>query len=411
VFDLEAERERRAHLNALWNRSKEDEMEEIEIRKELKQVEAQLRKLKKSGAHIMAAAASKGASNATGATAGVVPGSGPAFAPATSSAVASVAPSAASSRNPSRSVSPTTAASLFEATAVAVDHVMNSTAPVPTARTPYLQSGRLSPPNAGGGVGGISGSAGINKSLLARMDAVLEELKVDVSSLVPTKRVCDLYDVVRRDVLTLLVLQKNLFQKEAALESKRLKLSKMGGSLSGATPPLDEEALMGIVPPPPAPAAASAAGTTGNPMVRGAAAGTGGAAGSSGKSKGKQLKSPGSGKQKSTAAGTKQKGAPSDDTVNPGAKKGKESKDPKKPAGKRKRNKSDASTAGTASKMPPPTAGVATAEAGTETSAALAASTSAATPMAAPSSGSATQKSDDSKPAKKRAKKSAPPAS
>ena len=57
VFDLEKERERRAYLNALWNRTKAEELEEQELRKELQLIESQLRKLKKSGGHVLAARA------------------------------------------------------------------------------------------------------------------------------------------------------------------------------------------------------------------------------------------------------------------------------------------------------------------------------------------------------------------
>lgn len=195
TFDLEYERERRAHMEALWRRSKEEEAEEAELRKELKQVEAQLRKVKKSGGHILAAG------------------------------------SAPSSRNPSRSVSPMPGGGLE---ASALDQAFQSTAPTPMPQTPYLQSGRLVPPALGG-------SAGLNKTLLTRMDAVLEELKVP-ATIVATKRACDLYDQVRRDVLTLLVLQKNVNQKEGLLQSKRLKLAKMGGNVRA----VDEETLLGI---------------------------------------------------------------------------------------------------------------------------------------------------------------------
>jgi hypothetical protein len=101
--------------------------------------------------------------------------------------------------------------------------------------TPYLQSGRLAPPAVG---------AGVNKTLLTRMDTVLVELHIPVKP-IATKRVCDLYDAVRKDILTLLILQKKIIQKEGALQSKRLKLSKMGGDVQIP----DEESLLGITPP------------------------------------------------------------------------------------------------------------------------------------------------------------------
>jgi DNA methyltransferase 1-associated protein 1 len=220
VFDLTKERERRAHLDFLWNRTKEEEFEEAELRKELRLVEAQIRKLKKSGGHILAAASQR--------TGGV--------------------PSAASSQNPSRSVSPAVPPTNIDAGLL--DQCFASTAPTPVSGTPYLQSGRLVPPAVGGPLG-------LNKTTLKRMETVLGELKIPPRPL-PTKRVCDLYDSVRKGALTLLTLQKMVIQKEAQLQSKRLRLAKMGGG--GRV--VDEETLLGIAPPPAA--VASAPGSSSN---------------------------------------------------------------------------------------------------------------------------------------------------
>jgi DNA methyltransferase 1-associated protein 1 len=215
VFDLEHERERRKQMEALWNRTKEEEEEEAALRKELKQVEAQLRKLKKSGAHILAAGTFAATGKGVGAT-GLVS-------------------SAASSRNPSRAATPVHPLGSSEGTSPALlDQAFVSTAPKPTPQTPYLQSGRLAPPAAGG-------PAGINKTLLTRMETVLQEMKIPTRPL-PTKRVCDLYDSVRKDLLTLLVLQKNSLQAEGLVASKRLKLAKLDGNVRA----LDEETLLGI---------------------------------------------------------------------------------------------------------------------------------------------------------------------
>lgn len=213
AFDLARERERRAHLEVIWHRTKEEELEEAELRKELRMVEAQIRKLKKSGGHILAAASQRGGIS-----------------------------SAASSRNPSRSVSPVQAANIDSGL---LDECFASTAPTPVPGTPYLQSERLAPPAAGGPMG-------INKTTLKRLDTVMEELNIP-SRPMPTKRVCDLYDSVRKDALTLITLQKMVIQKEAQLQNKRLRLAKMGGG--GRV--VDEESLLGIAPPPaPAPAPA-----------------------------------------------------------------------------------------------------------------------------------------------------------
>lgn len=200
VFDLTRETERRKYLDLLWHRGKAEEEEELEMRKELKLIDAQLRKLKKSGGHVAAAAQS-------------------------------------------RAVSPVP-------TAAMLDSAFSSTAPTPMPKTPYLQSGRLVPP--------ATGTGGINKISLKRMDGILvEELKINPKPLC-TKRICDLYDAVRKNTLTLLTLQKVVLQKEGQLQTKRLRLAKLGGG-GGMT----EEALLGIAPvPAPAPPTAAHRGST-----------------------------------------------------------------------------------------------------------------------------------------------------
>jgi DNA methyltransferase 1-associated protein 1 len=232
VFDLQYERERRAHLEQIWRRTKGEELEEEELRKELRLIDTQIRKAKKAGGHILAAAANgPGAATTVGAGA--------------AAATSAILSSAASSRNPSRSVTPVppnssmnlalAAATSTETSALLLDQCFASTAPIPTPQTPYLQSGRLVPPAAGGPMG-------LSKSLLSRMDAVLTELKVPPRP-IPTKRVCDMYDSVRKDILTLLTLQKMVLQKEGQLQSKRLKLAKMGGTVGRV---VDEETLLGV---------------------------------------------------------------------------------------------------------------------------------------------------------------------
>jgi DNA methyltransferase 1-associated protein 1 len=207
MFDVVQERERRANLDRMWRRSKEEEKEEMELRKELREIEAQLRKLKKSGGHLLAAAGNR-------------------------------LPNSASSRNPSRSVTPVPGTAIVENPDL-LNQSFASTAPVPMPQNPYLQSGRLAPPAAGG-------SVGLNKSMLTRMQQVLTELKIPARPL-PTKRVCDVYDQVRKDILTLITLQKLVMQKEGTLHAKRVKLAKLG---VGNIDALDEEALLGITPPP-----------------------------------------------------------------------------------------------------------------------------------------------------------------
>ncbi len=264
MFDYEKEQQRRQHLDRLWRRSKEEEEEEVQLRKELKAIDAQLRKLKKHGGHVLAAGAIKTGGRTTASTA----------APVSRGTTAEIS-NASSSRGPSRSATPIPSGTSSSATQGDVSNEANinqeivenpdlldeffaSTAPVPMPQYPYLQSGRLVPPANGG-------SEGINKSLLMRMNEVLKELNVPERPL-PTKRVCDMYDLVRKDVLTLVTLKKMLMQREGQLQSKRLRLTRMGGSMVAPEDRvLDEERLLGISPPP-KPSSSSAAGT--NPATK-----------------------------------------------------------------------------------------------------------------------------------------------
>ena len=195
VFDLQFERERRAYQELLWTRSKEDEVKETKLRAELKEIETQLRKIKRKGG---------------------APPSAPA----------------------SRAVTPLPDAA-----------VMNSAfaPPTPVPGVPYLQSARLGFPPAGG-------PAGVNKALLQRLQVLLEEMKVP-NPPIATKRACDLYDKVRKDALQLLIYQKNVLQKEGLLQNRRTKLEKLTGT---ALPSNTEEAILGIPPRKPAPAPAPA---------------------------------------------------------------------------------------------------------------------------------------------------------
>ena len=277
LFDATFERDRRAHVDRLWKRSKEEEREEMELRKELKMIEAQLRRLKKTGGHIFAT--SKSAAPAPNRLSG-----------------------GASSRNPSRSVSPVPGAKIpgvnFIDNPDILDQSFASTAPTPMPQNPYLQSGRLVPPATGGG-------AGINKTVLAKLDQILAELKLPVRPM-PTKRVCDLYDSVRKDALTLLTLQKMLMQREGNIQAKRVKLSKMG---IGEGRVLDEETLLGIVPPPPpAPSAPSTATKSSKSRPKGKATGGGSKKSSTPKAKGDDASKPsGSSGAKKTKTATKRK--------------------------------------------------------------------------------------------------------
>jgi DNA methyltransferase 1-associated protein 1 len=260
MFDFVRERERRQHLDRLWKRSKEDEAEELHLRKELKTIEAQLRKLKKNGGHILAAGTTttKGTKNIT----------------PTSSGLPNQLSNASSSRTPSRSATPVPPGTsvqieadlqnnddIVESSQV-LDEYFASTAPVPMPQFPYLQSGRL------------VGPSGMNKSLLTRMDQVLGEFNIPTRPM-PTKRVCDMYDSVRKDILTLVTLQKMVMQREGQLQSKRLRLTRLGGTMIAPQDKvLDEERLLGIAPPPkPAAATGNSTASKGRATKRKAVAG------------------------------------------------------------------------------------------------------------------------------------------
>lgn len=220
MFDLVAERARRKQLDYTWNQSQEEAQEEAALRAELRAVEAQLRKLKKTGKHLvpsgsaMAAAAlplKEKASTASTHTA--VPTSVRLTATATGTVTSSATP-----------------ADPFFHAHQEVDESFNETAPVPTPGTPYLQSGRLFPPN-------IEGHAKLKKSTLKQMDEVLSELGVPKEP-IATKLSCDLFDGVRKDAMTLLILQKMALKKEAELTEKKAKLERR---TTGATTTTTED--------------------------------------------------------------------------------------------------------------------------------------------------------------------------
>jgi len=218
TFDLQNERQRRRILEMIWLRSKEEELEEAELVKELKAIDTQIRRLKKSGGHILAAATATSSSttctNANNSqplginnnTAGSTPASsrGASPVPPPSFGVMAVGKDATDSSY-----------SMLHAQ-------FSSTAPTPTPGTPYLQSGRLVQPATGGHLS-------INKTTLKRMQQVLKELNV-MERPIPTKRVCDMYDHVRKGALTLLTLQKVMLKKEGEVVSRRVKLEKIAGN-------------------------------------------------------------------------------------------------------------------------------------------------------------------------------------
>lgn len=216
VFDMDKERIRRYNLDLLWFRTKKEEREEEELRAELRRIETQLRRLKKSGgAQFLEGGASTGGRKGAQQN---FPSAG------SSSGSSSVVPSRASSRTSSPVPTPFPASSASYSAAptfdpVALDNAFASAVPVPTPGTPYLQSARMVNPPAGG-------PGGINKTLLKRMDVVLKELNCPDNP-TPTRRVCDVYDSVRKNIVTLLSLQKIAAKKESDVAVRRARLSRL----------------------------------------------------------------------------------------------------------------------------------------------------------------------------------------
>ncbi|KAL7542997.1 hypothetical protein ACHAWF_007296, partial [Thalassiosira exigua] len=227
TFDLAAERARRNQADRIWRRSKEEEREEGELRAELRAVEAQLRRLKRGGRHLVPAGSAAAAGGAGGRPSGPTAGEGGAARPggeANKRAAASASGAAAPSRRPPPSTSgaratappPRPPPDPFHYARADVAASFADTAPVPAPGTPYLQSGRLFPPS-------IEGRSGLNKHTLKQMGTVLDELGVPKEP-IPTRRSCDLYDGVRKDALMLLIVQKAVLRKEAELAAKKGRL-------------------------------------------------------------------------------------------------------------------------------------------------------------------------------------------
>ncbi|KAL7456817.1 hypothetical protein ACHAWC_009838 [Mediolabrus comicus] len=216
AFDLVAERARRKQLEYIWTQSKEEAQEEASLRAELRAVEAQLRKLKKSGKHLVPSGSTMKAVTST-------------EKPNTVPSSLTTAPSS----RPTTTVASATHSDPFLHAHQEVDASFNETAPVPTPGTPYLQSGRLFPPN-------IEGHSKLKKSTLKQMDEILAELGVPKEP-IATKRSCDLFDGVRKDAMTLLILQKMALKKEAELAEKKAKLERRTAGASTTTTEVKKE--------------------------------------------------------------------------------------------------------------------------------------------------------------------------
>lgn len=92
--------------------------------------------------------------------------------------------------------------------------------PLPAAGLPYLQSARLENP---------IGVNGLSKTLIKKMELVLNELEIEPRPL-PTKTVVDMYDHLRKSIVTLLTLQKVASKKETLLLTKKHEINMAGGA-------------------------------------------------------------------------------------------------------------------------------------------------------------------------------------
>jgi DNA methyltransferase 1-associated protein 1 len=179
TFNYSTEKVRRRQNEIMWRRSKEDEKEDEDLKKELKIVEVALRKIKKNG--------KTGLVNA--------------------SAGATYAGGAADGGN-------------YNQDAESNSAMFKSQLPQPGA--PYLQSARLENP--------VGMQNGLSKSLIKKMEMVLRELGVEERPL-PTKTVCDYYDHLRKSVVTLLTLHKIAAKKETLLSQRKTEIRNLGGNI------------------------------------------------------------------------------------------------------------------------------------------------------------------------------------
>eukprot|EP01041_Mallomonas_annulata_P010328 gene10328-21553_t len=180
LFDLEYERVRRMQQELFFRKTKEDEQEEAKLREELKTIDSNIKKLKKS----------------TKVTA---------------------APS--SDKNPIKSETKPGATTMLTATGEPLQHQ-------PLPGRPCLQSSRLAASEAG---------IGVSKSLVKKMNVLLKELLGIPDTLLPTKTICDMHDQIRADAVCLLTLQTALAKKEkeaAVIKAQHPTVFPVGGEVA-----------------------------------------------------------------------------------------------------------------------------------------------------------------------------------
>lgn len=218
-FDVQYEEKRRRQLHAAFCRTRSEEAEERALREELKAVELESRRLKKSA---------KQHAEMRRATVAAQQHIQPQKAPDThhsQPAQAHAHLSAASSGNQARArESPAAHSRVALAGSNPADATARSGHLVATRRPlpgqPYLQSARLRVPDP---------PAGLSKGMLRKLALVLDELGIPPRPM-PTKLVCDAYDALRRDVVLLLSMQKLANTKQAELSQLRKHLDDTASS-------------------------------------------------------------------------------------------------------------------------------------------------------------------------------------
>ena len=183
AFDVATERARREQQDCLFRKSKQDEAEEVKLREELKLLDVLLKT--KKGGRAGGSGAAATAAGGVGAESRVL-GKG---ATAESKQVAAAAAANAMAYSSSPSTLP-----------LPPDHG-------PSPGKPCLQSTRIT---------GGDEHSGLSRILLKKMHSLLKELGAPEAPL-PTRAVCDAYDVVKKDTVTLLSLHNAIQRKEKEL--------------------------------------------------------------------------------------------------------------------------------------------------------------------------------------------------
>ena len=219
-YDLHAERERLSYLQTMLSRKRSVDDEENRLKAELKRIELQMKKLSDDSTLMLATTQSRMASTMRGRPSILAQPFGRTVGGAgtvgTSSVRAATTHASAAGRGALGSVTTRLPAANFGP--LLVD------API------YLRSVRLESEST-------EATFSVNTKMLQKMHMVLQELGVPARP-IPTKRVCDAYDQIRRDILTILAAKKHVLPKhrakaqanadarEAAVQAQHLKDAK-----------------------------------------------------------------------------------------------------------------------------------------------------------------------------------------